>query len=84
MKQIRWRSICAAKILQVGLAGQHADGIDAGTEAGCNIGIDPISDHDGLAYPNADGEIMIIAPIPSLAGPAYFYETIHLGLGAAD
>ena len=39
---------------------------------------------DVLAYPNADGEIMIIAPIPSLAGPAYFYETINLGLGAAD
>lgn len=35
---------------------------------------------DILAYPVED-DLVIIAPIPSAAGPLYFYETIYLGLG---
>ena len=34
-----------------------------------------------MAYPDSDGDIVVIAPIASLAGPAFFYEPIYLGMG---
>ena len=39
---------------------------------------------DLMAYPDWDGDIVVIAPIVSLAGPDYRYHPIWLGLGGED
>ena len=39
---------------------------------------------DLMAYPDANGDIVVIAPIVSLAGADYYYHPIHLGLNGAN
>lgn len=37
-----------------------------------------------MAYPDANGDIVVIAPIVSLAGADFYYHPIHLGLNQAN
>lgn len=39
---------------------------------------------DLQTYPDVDGDLVVIAPIVSLAGADYYYHPIHLGLNGAN
>ena len=59
---------------------------DERTQYGYYDGLARVDTHqyvnlDLQAYPDADGDIVVIAPIVSLAGADYYYHPIYLGLG---
>ena len=59
---------------------------DERTQYGYYDGLARVDTHqyvnlDLQAYPDGDGDIVVIAPIVSLAGADYYYHPIYLGLG---